>query len=152
MTVALSMAMAEPTMVKDPKTNLIWEDTLHASEDKVIHMEAKAYCEALKLGTYENWRLPTLPELLTIVDYKRYKPAILKEFKHVGRKTIVIGKISDAVKLREVLDESSQSKCLCDRDHPCTVARVINITGHDNIDSFHGATFILSCHKIYVWI
>jgi len=86
--VALSMAMAEPTMVKDPKTNLVWEDTLHASEDKVTHMEAKAYCEASKLGTFENWRLPTLPELLTIVDYKRYKPAILKEFKHVDNDTI----------------------------------------------------------------
>jgi len=30
-----------------------------------------------------------------------------KEFKHVGRKTVVVGKIFDAVKLRGVLDESS---------------------------------------------
>ena len=88
MTVALSIAMAEPTMVKDPKTHLIWEDTLHASEEKVTHREAEAYCEALTLGTFENWRLPTLPELLTIVDYKRYKPAILKEFKHVDNDTL----------------------------------------------------------------
>ncbi|MBT8348526.1 MAG: DUF1566 domain-containing protein [Sulfurovum sp.] len=87
-TVALSMVMAEPTMVKDPKTNLIWEDTLHSSENKVTHGEAKAYCKALKLDTFENWRLPTLPELLTIVDYTRYKPAIVKEFKHVDNDTV----------------------------------------------------------------
>ena len=89
MAVASSIAMAaEPTMVKDPVNNLIWEDTLHASEEKVTHPEAKAYCQALKLGTYENWRLPTLTELLSIVDYRRYRPAILKEFKHVDNDTI----------------------------------------------------------------
>jgi hypothetical protein len=89
MAVASSIAMAaEPTMVKDPVNNLIWEDTLHASEEKLTHPEAKAYCQALKLGTYENWRLPTLTELLSIVDYRRYRPAILKEFKHVDNDTI----------------------------------------------------------------
>lgn len=35
MTVDLSMTIAGPTMVKDPRTNLIWEE--------------KAYCEALRL-------------------------------------------------------------------------------------------------------
>lgn len=88
MTVALSMAMAEPTMVKDPKTNLIWEDTKHVSEEKVTLFEAKAYCQALKLDTFENWRVPTLSELLSIVDYARYDPAILKEFSHVDRDTL----------------------------------------------------------------
>ena len=88
MTVALSMAMAEPTMVKDPKTNLIWEDTQHATEEKVTQKEAKAYCEALKMGSFENWRIPTLSELLSIVDYTRYDPAILKEFKHVDNDTL----------------------------------------------------------------
>jgi len=88
MAIASSMAMAEPTMVKDPKNNLIWEDTLHTSEEKMTHLEAKAYCQALKLGEYENWRLPTLTELLSIVDHSRYKPAIVKEFKHVDNDTI----------------------------------------------------------------
>ena len=87
-TVALSMTMAEPTMVKDPKTHLMWEDTLHTSGQKVTHKEAEDYCQTLALGTFENWRLPTLPELLTIVDYKRYKPAILKEFQQVDNDTL----------------------------------------------------------------
>ncbi len=88
MAIASSMAMAEPTMVKDPANNLIWEDTFHVSEVKVTHLEAEAYCQALKLGDFDNWRLPILPELLSIVDYRRYKPAILKEFKHVDNDTI----------------------------------------------------------------
>ena len=88
MTVALSMAMAEPTMVKDPKTNLIWEDTEHTSEEKVTHSEAEAYCKALKIEDVTGWRLPTLTELLTIIDYKRYDPAILKEFTHTDDHSI----------------------------------------------------------------
>lgn len=86
--VALSMAMAEVTMVKDPVNNLIWEDTLHTSEEKVTYNEAKAYCQALKLDTFEDWRLPALSELLSIVDYRKYKPAILKEFKHINNDTL----------------------------------------------------------------
>ena len=82
-TAALSMAMAETTMVKDPTTNLIWEDTNHATEDKVTHNEATTYCTTLKLGEISDWRVPTLNELLTIVDYTRYEPATLKEFSHV---------------------------------------------------------------------
>ena len=82
-TAALSMAMAETTMVKDPTTNLIWEDTNHATEDKVTHNEATKYCASLKLGEVSGWRVPTLNELLTIVDYTRYEPAALKEFSHI---------------------------------------------------------------------
>lgn len=82
MAVALSMSMAKTTMVKDPAHNLIWEDTIHASDEKVTHPEAITYCKALKIENITGWRLPTLTELLTIVDYKRYDPAILQEFNH----------------------------------------------------------------------
>ncbi|RLA70684.1 MAG: hypothetical protein DRG09_02485 [Epsilonproteobacteria bacterium] len=88
MTVALSIAMAETTMVKDPTTNLIWEDTTHTSEDKITFDEAKTYCETLKITEVSGWRLPTLNELLTIVDYTRADPAILKEFNHVKSGTV----------------------------------------------------------------
>jgi hypothetical protein len=84
MTAVLSMAMSETTMVKDPATNLIWEDTTHTTEEKLTQGEAKAYCESLKIGEVAGWRLPTLQELLSIVDYTRAEPAILKEFSHVN--------------------------------------------------------------------
>lgn len=82
-TLALSMMMAEATMIKDPKTNLIWEDTMHVSEVKITHIKAKIYCNELKLGSFDDWRLPTINELLTLVDYTRFKPAILKGFSHI---------------------------------------------------------------------
>lgn len=88
MTIALSMAMAETTMVKDPTTNLIWEDTKHTTEDKVTHGEASTYCAKLKLSEVTGWRIPTLNELLTVVDYTRSDSAILKEFSHIKSGTI----------------------------------------------------------------
>ena len=88
MTIALSMAMAETTMVKDSATNLIWEDTVHTAKGKVTHSEAKTYCESLKIDEITGWRLPALNELLTIVDYTRAKPAILKEFNHLDGDTL----------------------------------------------------------------
>lgn len=84
----LSMLSAEATMVKDDKHKLLWEDTLHVEDIKITHINARSYCANLELGEYKNWRLPTLAELLTIVDYKRYKPALLKEFNYVDKDTL----------------------------------------------------------------
>jgi Protein of unknown function (DUF1566) len=33
-------------------------------------------CGKLKLGAHTDWRLPTIRELLTLVDYERHNPAI----------------------------------------------------------------------------
>lgn len=82
---SFSFSMAETTIIQDPSTNLMWEDTKHTQKGQVTYFEAKAYCEALKLGEHDDWRLPTLKELLSIVDYNRYEPATLKEFEHVDQ-------------------------------------------------------------------
>jgi len=74
---------AETSMVKDPARHLMWEDTPHTKETKVNYFQAKHYCSELKLGKYNDWRVPTLMELLSIVDYRRYKPAIKKPLSYV---------------------------------------------------------------------
>lgn len=88
MLLALSALNAETTMIKDNATQLIWEDTVHVELTKVTHTQAERYCSKLELGELKGWRLPTLSELLSIVDYKKYKPALLKEFTHINKDTL----------------------------------------------------------------
>ncbi len=78
-----SALMAEITMIQDPSTNLMWEDTPHVREAKIRQPRAVIYCSELKVGGFEDWRLPTIHELLTIIDYARISPAILRAFSYV---------------------------------------------------------------------
>jgi hypothetical protein len=38
--------------------------------------QAGLYCDGLQLGGYDDWRIPTFIELLSIVDYTRPGPTI----------------------------------------------------------------------------
>ena len=74
------------SVVKDTKLGLIWQDNREAKTTKKKWKDAKKYCQNLSLAGYSNWRLPNYNELLTIVDYDRYKPAIIPSFKNVASK------------------------------------------------------------------
>ena len=78
-----SFSFAEITMVKDRSTNLLWEDTPHVREAKITYPRAKIYCSELRLGGFQDWRLPSIHELLSIIDYRRTSPALLKAFNYV---------------------------------------------------------------------
>jgi len=58
--------------VTDFKTGLIWQKK---DGGKMNWEEAKNYCTNLSL-TGQSWRLPDSEELESLVDDKRYKPAI----------------------------------------------------------------------------
>lgn len=63
--------------VSDPKTRLMWAKEGSGSE--LNFKSAEKYCKDLVLpskGGYTDWRLPTREELLTIVDDKKFDPAI----------------------------------------------------------------------------
>ena len=65
----------EKHTVLDRRTGLMWmRQTMPGG-----HMpwaKAKEACSLHDLGGYTDWRLPTIRELLTIVDYERHEPAI----------------------------------------------------------------------------
>jgi hypothetical protein len=55
-------------MVIDTKTKLTWQQT--AAVGTYAWAAAKTYCQALSLGG-AHWRLPTMKELQSIVDYSQ---------------------------------------------------------------------------------
>jgi hypothetical protein len=60
--------------VTDNVTGLIWQ---LAPQDQVFGgPDAKAYCAGLNLSGRTGWRIPTIIELLSIVDSSKWSPAI----------------------------------------------------------------------------
>ena len=82
----------EEEIVTDHVTGLMWQDddaVVSVPKPWVIQTNydagdynnttgdtAMTYCAELVMGGYEDWRLPTQTELIGIVDYGRYNPAI----------------------------------------------------------------------------
>ena len=60
--------------VQDNQTGLQWSATL--SEGLVDYAGAEKACQALDLAGHGDWRLPTRPELESLLDLTRHKPAI----------------------------------------------------------------------------
>ncbi|WP_295418017.1 DUF1566 domain-containing protein [Sulfurovum sp.] len=60
----------------DDRTGLVWQDNQAVAEVTKSYSDAKKYCEQLKVDGFEDWRLPTLSELYTIVDMRRERPAL----------------------------------------------------------------------------
>ncbi len=61
-------------VVVDNTTGLVWQDDEEAKTVRKTWEDAKDYCQALTLGGYSDWRLPTVRELRSIVDRGRFSP------------------------------------------------------------------------------
>ncbi|WP_165778777.1 DUF1566 domain-containing protein [Leptospira perolatii] len=70
--------------VRDQSTGLVWQkcsmgqtnnSSCSGTPGTVLWDAALTYCTGLSLGG-RTWRLPNVNELLTIVDYSKYNPAI----------------------------------------------------------------------------
>lgn len=62
-------------IVVDETTGLMWSQD-DVRPKKCTHEAAAAACKDLRLGGFDDWRLPTRVELLTLVDDTRHDPAI----------------------------------------------------------------------------
>jgi hypothetical protein len=60
--------------VTDERTGLMWQQEF--PEAKMTWEQAVSYCKELNLAGHNDWRLPTIQELKSIVDYIRYNPVI----------------------------------------------------------------------------
>ena len=70
--------------IEHKTTGLTWQQ----EDDNVQRtwVEAIAYCENLTLGSHDNWRLPNINELQSVIDYSQDSPAtFLSIFPNVNK-------------------------------------------------------------------
>lgn len=63
---------------------LTWQDDYRAKSKKLNTADARNYCAALNSGGFNDWRLPSIEELRSIIDFTRYNPSINRAFKHTA--------------------------------------------------------------------
>ena len=62
--------------VTDTTTGLMWQDNSDVLSKKLSWEDAITYCENLSLAWYDDWRLPNINELNSVVDDTKQRPAL----------------------------------------------------------------------------
>lgn len=70
-------------IVIDKTAGLMWQDNLDTKSIKKNRKDAKQYCRSLVFAGYDDWYLPRIKQLKSIVDNKRRNPAIREEFQNI---------------------------------------------------------------------
>ncbi len=83
----------EGNIVKDTKTNLLWQDSKESKTLKVTWKEGQNYCKNLKLDGITGWKMPGFVELFSLVDTKVYNPTLSKTFQYFEAKNYWITKV-----------------------------------------------------------
>ena len=87
LTPLLIINLEAKNVLEDTTTSLLWQDAPINKSALVTYKEATNYCKYLEIGEYKDFRLPTLYELQTLINYENYKPAILDGFTYVENTT-----------------------------------------------------------------
>ena len=71
--------------VVDSETKLEWQDSYVNNAIPNTYWSASvSYCHGLELDNKDDWRLPNINELKTIVEETQYAPTINEVFNHTG--------------------------------------------------------------------
>ena len=74
---------AKEVVVND-KTGLMWQDDSSAKTVERDWKGAKNYCQSLNFASYNDWYLPSIKEMETLIDTTKYNPAIKDGFINVA--------------------------------------------------------------------
>ena len=80
-------AQSKPDVVLDERNHIYWQDNTESAQSSEDWEDALSYCHTLTLDGLQGWRLPTFRELLSIVDFGRVNPAVLRVFAHTAEGT-----------------------------------------------------------------
>lgn len=69
-------------VVSFENTGLMWQDDFDVISKKMTSYTAVNYCKNLKLAGFDDWRVPTASEFMTIMEHNK-KPAINSSFKNI---------------------------------------------------------------------
>ncbi len=69
----------EKGVVVDTQSGLMWQDDLDVITNKIQWGKSMQYCSDLDLGGYKDWRVPTILELASIVNYKAESNFVLHD-------------------------------------------------------------------------
>ena len=70
-------------IVIDKSSGLMWQDNIDTKTIRKNRKDAKQYCRRLVFAGYDDWYLPREKELISIVDKRKYNPAIRDGFKNI---------------------------------------------------------------------
>jgi len=72
-------------IVVDTKNKLMWQDNDEVTEHLETFVSAKVYCENIILNGYIDWRVPTVEEVVKIIDVTN-NTSVSKEFQNIEPK------------------------------------------------------------------
>ncbi|MBN2574404.1 MAG: DUF1566 domain-containing protein [Deltaproteobacteria bacterium] len=63
--------------VTDNTSKLMWEQSSsYETTTQMSYSDSVSYCENLRTGGYSDWRVPTMIELVSLMNFGTYLPAI----------------------------------------------------------------------------
>ena len=80
----IKKSLIEKDIFIDHEQGLMWQDDESVKTTSMPWEKAISYAENLKFAGYNDWRLPTIDELLSIMDDTKYNPAIKSNIKNIS--------------------------------------------------------------------